>query len=203
MSGTRDAPTATGVDVQQQRRLLVRQPVLLSPLLGVAMGGDVAALEALLADGAQRAAVNSVRDSTGRSALHFAANGACVRALCACGADVFAADALGSTPLHAATERQCAGAVRELLAAAEGSAADACNARCVNAQNALGETALHIAVRAQCVPICTLLCAYKPDLTLFVPFPSSHCSQLAHLRCSQKKTHHMRTGDIFWGGGAG
>lgn len=168
MSGSRGTATATGVDVQQQRRLLVRQPVVLSPLLGAAMGGDSAALEALLADPVQRAAVNSARDSTGRGALHFAANGACVRALCVCGADVFAADALGSTPLHAATERQCAGAVRELLAAAEGSAADACNARCVNAQNALGDTALHIAVRAQCGPICTLLCAYKPDLTLFV-----------------------------------
>ena len=211
ISGGQDGDIATGTgtgslplsaELQQQRRLLVRQPVVLPPLLGAAMGGDAGALTALLADPAQRAAVGTARDGSGRTALHFAANGACVRALCACGADVGARDTLGGTPLHAATERQCAGAVRELLAAAEGSAADACNARCVNAQNMLGDTALHIAVRAQCLPICTLLCAYKPDLTLFV-FVVLHLSQF-HITRPQTQTPQVALEvffGCFWAGG--
>ena len=168
MSSLAGANCTPGESVVPPPALQVRNGLVLPPLMFTVMDGDIPALKRMLEDPNVRSSLNSLKDSSGQTALHFAPNGTCVKMLCAAGANVFAQDSMGNTPLHAATERHNSGAVRELLNFAESSAVDAANARCINVQNIMGETALHVAVRKQNKPICTLICTYKPDFTLFV-----------------------------------
>jgi len=158
----RSLSTVTG----RLQSMEIRDGTQFSPLISAAKDGDVETLKSLLLDPVMRATINTSKDIKGQTALHHALNGACVQILCKFGADIFTQDALGNTPLHAATERHCSGAVREILSFAESSTVDAANFRCVNVQNMMGETALHIAVKGQNKPICTLICSYKPDYSL-------------------------------------
>ena len=101
---------------------------LSTPLHEAAESGDLAAVEALTASGADLEA----RDSDGQTPLHSAADPAVVEALVAAGADVEARSTTGRTPLHSASDP----AVIEALVAA---GAD------VEARNNDGQTPLHSA----------------------------------------------------------